>query len=339
MSFAYWKKCDFQLHTPRDPNWNGPRPIGIDEIIEETGEKATEEDVDIARIQWANGFIDQCNTRNLEAIALTDHHEMVMVPYVQRVINERKTNDPNWDLWLFPGMELTAHGGVQCLILFDLDLSEEWRRQAQGKLGIVYASLNEKSAKSPAVNQLTCNYAEIGEVLDELEDLRGRYIVLPNVSQGNNHTVLKDGAHADFLRMLYVGGYLDQGQTINSLSPKNKCRISGDDNKWSVREIYPLPTSDSRTADYSKLGTNNTWIKLAVPTAEAIRQAFLGHQSRIAILKPEIPSLTVSSVEISGITILEPATLAVSPEFNSIIGGRGSGKKFFSRISFIWPWA
>ena len=26
MSFALWMKCNFQLHTPRDPDWTGLRP-------------------------------------------------------------------------------------------------------------------------------------------------------------------------------------------------------------------------------------------------------------------------------------------------------------------------
>ena len=43
MSYAYWRKCDFQVHTPRDPNWEGPRPAGID--------TAPVEDVDAARMQ------------------------------------------------------------------------------------------------------------------------------------------------------------------------------------------------------------------------------------------------------------------------------------------------
>jgi chromosome segregation protein len=335
VSFAYWRKCDFQVHTPRDPNWGGTRPIGQGEVIKETDAKATPQDVDAAREKWSSEFVNQCVAKGLEAIALTDHHEMIMVPYVQQSIAERKKADAMFDLWLFPGMELTASGGVQCLIIFDRDLSEEWRKQAQGKLGIVYADLDEKSAKGPKVTQLTCNYADIGSLLDQLEGLRGRYIVLPNVSQGGNHTVLTDGAHADFRRMPYVGGYLDQGQTINTLGAKNRRRLSGEDKTWSSREIYPLPTSDSRSSDYASLGQNNTWIKLAAPSAEAIRQAFLGHRSRIRIETPQIPSLAIATVDIEGSTILQQTNLPISPEFNSVIGGRGSGKSsFLEYVSF-----
>nr|WP_198360962.1 PHP domain-containing protein [Sphingomonas sp. KC8] len=146
MSYAYWRKCDFQVHTPRDPNWQGVRPIGIGD--DKDGVPATVVDVDTARQQWAEDFVEQCVRRGLEAIAITDHHEMVMVPYVQAAIAARRDLEPDFDLLLFPGMELTCRHGYQCLILFDADLLEEWRREAQGRLGIVVASLNDKARQA-----------------------------------------------------------------------------------------------------------------------------------------------------------------------------------------------
>ena len=326
MSFACWRKCDFQVHTPRDPNWEGARPIGTDEIDPATGNPADQATVDQARTAWAAAFIEQCEANDLAAIALTDHHEMIMVPYVQRAIEAKRKTDKGFDLWLFPGMELSCHGGVQCLILFDADLPAEWWQQAQGKLGIAYAAVDPWASKGQKVAQLTTNYAEIAGLLDELDDLKGRYIVLPNVSQGGQHTVLTDKNHTDFLRMPYVGGYLDRGQTLDTLGTKNRHRLSGDCKEWSKRYIYPLPTSDSRSADFSFLGSNNTWVKLAAPTAEAIRQAFLGHKSRISIVPPAVASLHVAAIEVGGSGILADTDLALSPELNSIIGGRGSGK-------------
>ena len=282
-----------------------------------------------ARAQWAEEFVDQCVAKGLQAVALTDHHEMIMVPYVQTAILERKSADPDFDLWLFPGMELTARGGKQCLILFDADLSEEWREQAQGKLGIEYAGLEKLASVAPPVTQLTSTYPDIARLLDELEGLRGRYIVLPNLSQGNNHTVLTDGGHGDFRRMTYIGGYLDQDQTINTLSTRNRTRLSGTDRAWSRREVYPLPTSDSREATFGALGENSTWIKLSEPTAESIRQAFLGHRSRIRITPPRTPSLFIANAEVERSTILGPTATSLSPEFNAVIGGRGTGKSSF----------
>lgn len=327
MAFARWRKCDFQVHTPRDPNWIGPRPIGIGQDL--AGTPATGTDVDQQREDWADQFVDACAQRGLGAVAITDHHEMIMVPYIQRAVERRRFADNDFDLWIFPGMELTARHGVQCLIIFDASLSEDWRKEAQSRLGIVTADLDEKAQQAPKVTQLADAYPDIAETLDHIEQLRGRYIVLPNVSQGGQHTVLTNGAHADFKRMSYVGGYLDRGFNIDNIGPTNKRRLSGKDAAWGDRFIYPIPTSDSRSADFAPLGTNDCWIKLAEPTAEAIRQAFLGYPSRISITRPVVANLSIKSVRIAGSTILQDETLQLSPELNSFIGGRGSGKSTY----------
>lgn len=324
MQFASWRKCDFQLHTPRDPNWQGKRPVGIGDKTD--AKVASQAEVDDQRKSWAKDFVDICVKRELRAIAITDHHEMVMIPYVQAEISERLSKDIDFDLWLFPGMELTCRNGVQCLIIFDADLSEEWRRDAQSKLGITVASLNEAARQGPKVTQLGFPYPDIATRLDVEPKLRSRYIVLPNVSEGGQHTVVTAAAHADFKSMPYVGGYLDAGRNIETLGGKHKKRLSGEKEIWGDRYIYPLPTSDGRSADFSKVGTNNCWIKLAEPTAEAIRQAFLGHRSRIAVEPPKTSMLSVNSITINGSAILADSEIAISPELNSLIGGRGSGK-------------
>jgi len=84
-------------------------------------------------------------------------------------------------------MELTARHSVQCLILFDADLSEDWRREALGKLGIVIADLDDKSIKAKRVTQLIYSYPDIASELDTVTGLVGRYIVLPNVSRGDDN--------------------------------------------------------------------------------------------------------------------------------------------------------
>lgn len=326
MTIAHWRKCDFQLHSPRDPNWNGPRPIGLGQTKIGDSSPATAEDVEKERNDWARRFVDQCINRGLGAVAITDHHEMILLPYVQRDVARRQETEEAVDLWVFPGMELTALGGKQCLILFDADLGDDWWRQAQGILGIRHAAQNTSAAQGPPVTQLNCAYPDIGPNLDAVQELKGRYIVLPNVSEGGRHTVLVDAQHADFKRMPYVGGYVDSGQNINSYGRRNAARTSGTVDQWSSRFIYPLPTSDSRTNDFSAMGTNDTWIKLAEPTTEAIRQAFLSHKSRISIAKPRLPALFVANLKVNKSSILTAVDQRLSPELNSIIGGRGSGK-------------
>jgi chromosome segregation protein len=325
-SGATFRKCDFQIHTPRDPNWSGTRPGGLGDLLP-SSQQASKNDIYLARREWARKFVDTCLDRGLRAIAITDHHEMIMIPYVLTEISDRRQEDQSIDLWLFPGMELTLAEGAQCLILFDSDLPMEWWLNIQGALGIPHAAQQPLNSCAPAaVAQLAFGYEEIPEKLEAITEIQGRYIVLPNMSQGGQHTVLRDAWHPRFKRMPYVGGYLDAGQTIASLGAKNRRRISGRDKNWGDRSIYPLPTSDSREDKFAALGSNHTWIKLAEPTAEAIRQAFLAHESRIRLAPPTYASARITKFSLRGAYPMADMDLGLNPELNSVIGGRGSGK-------------
>ena len=56
---AHFHKCDFQVHTPRDLNWQGAGA-------------ATEEE----RRQYALEFTAACRAKGIDAVAITDHHDL-----------------------------------------------------------------------------------------------------------------------------------------------------------------------------------------------------------------------------------------------------------------------
>ena len=62
---AHFHRCDFQVHTPRDINWQGFRPASDEE-----------------RKEYAKGFIAACRAKGLDAVAITDHHDMGFFPYI-----------------------------------------------------------------------------------------------------------------------------------------------------------------------------------------------------------------------------------------------------------------
>jgi chromosome segregation protein len=63
-----------------------------------------------------------------------------------------------------------------------------------------------------------------------------------------------------------------------------------------------------------------------VPTAEALRQACLAQESRISQVQPELTTIWVSRLSVDNSMFLGPVDLELNHEFNSIIGGRGTGK-------------
>lgn len=107
---ARFYRCDLQVHSPRDCNWNGARP-------------ETEE----ARKVFARDFIAACRRKNLDAVAITDHHDICFFSYIKAAA-EAETDDSGAPvperrrIVVFPGMELTLAVPCQAIIIFDADI-------------------------------------------------------------------------------------------------------------------------------------------------------------------------------------------------------------------------
>src|SRR5271156_2665051 len=95
---AVWRKSDLQCHSPRDRQWQG--------ALELPGGTSEAEQ---ARSDWAKSFIDECRSRNLRVVSITDHHDMTFVSYVAEAARQE-----NFTL-VFPGVEITCSDNVQCL--------------------------------------------------------------------------------------------------------------------------------------------------------------------------------------------------------------------------------
>src|SRR5213592_1979834 len=92
---AHFYKCDFQVHTPRDPNWTGHQAVTAEE-----------------RKLYAEELIQARRSKGLGAIAITDHHDLAFFPYVkaaakQELDNAGKPVRTDKRIIVFPGIELT----------------------------------------------------------------------------------------------------------------------------------------------------------------------------------------------------------------------------------------
>jgi histidinol phosphatase-like PHP family hydrolase len=110
---AYFFRCDLQVHTPRDLDWNGAK-------------RTTPED----RQTYADQLVQACREQGIQGIAITDHHDMAFVPYVRRAAAEETDKDGkalprDQRLVVFPGMELTLGVPCQALLVFDADFPDD----------------------------------------------------------------------------------------------------------------------------------------------------------------------------------------------------------------------
>ncbi|MBD2767410.1 AAA family ATPase [Hymenobacter sp. BT664] len=312
---ATYRKTDLQIHSPRDANWVGGRP-------DDSRAELTEHEIITKRIKWAAEFVDACVAKGIQVAALTDHHEGVYCWYVWNEVERRKNQGV--DLWFMPGMELTCRDSVQALILFDHDIPRALFDKARNALGLK-ADVEENKRVGIEVKVMNHDLEKLQIILDADPELVGRFIIMPNVTADGYKHIVRDGFHKRFAEMPYVGLYLDKKYPTD-LRTKAYHRVTGQTVDWGgARGI--ISTSDSRIADFSDLGAFPTWLKLAAPTAESLRQAMLAADSRISYTATKPPTLYIESVSVKNAAYLHlDEALHFSPQFSSVIGGRGSGK-------------
>lgn len=309
---AHFHRCDFQVHTPRDLRWDGARAVTPEE-----------------RKLCSEEFIQACRLKGLDAIAITDHHDMAFFPYIKEAANNELDDDgepvpDDKKIVVFPGMELTLAIPCQAILILDADFPENLLATIYPVLGLSPPAPpeNEKHAQIQAI--AVNNFEELYDKLNSVRELRGRFIVLPNVSEGGNHTLLRSGFHQKYKSMPCVGGYLDGA--VSQHGTGNQSITNGKNREYGFKAIGLFQTSDNRTRTFSELGKYSTWVKWARPTAEALRQACLARESRLSQEDPQTPGIWITGIDVSNSKFLGPTELEFNQQYNSIIGGRGTGK-------------
>jgi chromosome segregation protein len=305
--------CDFQVHTPRDKSWSGPKPV-----------------TDAERNVYAERFVLACRQKGLNAVAITDHHDLAFFPYIKAAANNEVDDQGNpindsQKLVVFPGVELTlSNPPCQALLILDSNFPEDQLLRVLHKLSIEPSPLTEPSTiqtvpiPSDVVNGLRDLYAK----LDSIDILKGKYIVLPHTGRGHKGILRRD-FYEHYVKMPCVSGYID-GEIPDDQGLKNI--ISGKDRNYGFRSIAVFQTSDNRKDTFEDLGTASTWVKWATPTAEALRQASLAKESRISLIEPSLPQVFICKLSVTNSKFLGRIELELNQQYNAFIGGRGTGK-------------
>ena len=312
---GHFYRADFQVHTPRDTQWDGARPPLA------------------GREQWAAVFVAAARERGLDAVAISDHHDFTYFPYIRKAaaVEVREDGTPVADaerLVVFPALELTLSVPCQAIMILDADFPE-------GRLNDVLKALHFDPV-DPSLDALpqTTVLQDSGDIndlhakLDKHDWLCGRYILLPNVTPSGHKTLLRTSFQAKYRDMTPTGGYLD-GSITELDKQKNageKRILEGGDAHWGSKRLALFQTSDARKADFSTLGKHSTWVKWSSPTAEALRQACLAQESRLCQVEPALPNVWISRVIVSQSKFLGRVDVALNPQYTALIGGRGTGK-------------
>lgn len=316
---AHFYKCDFQVHSPRDINWTGERfGVNADQVSSLTDEEKIT--ITNERRQFAREYLEKARQAGLQAIAITDHHDVVFAKIIRSVAQEE------FGIIVFPGIELTLDTpSCQCIIIFDANFPDSDLNTVLNVFGIVPSNEFEKqTAQTVRISSSHVNdLVHLQKKLEDIPTCAGRYIILPNVSRGGTSTLLRDGAQSHYRKMPCVGGYVDKALSSET-GWLNK--LNGGDINYGNKAIGVLSTSDNRFEDGREFGKFHTWIKWSEPSAEALRQACLARQSRLSQHSPELPQIFITKLDVTNSKFLGSFSIEFNQQYNSLIGGRGTGK-------------
>ena len=298
-----WWKFDFHTHTPASHDYG--KASDQANLKEHTPR------------EWLLDYM----LAGIDCVAITDHNSGEWIDRVKDELDKMKHEQPAGfrDLYVFPGVEISVHGGVHLLAIFGCD---KITADIDSLLGKVH--YNGDKGSSNSVTRLS-----LPEVIDEINSVGA--IAIP--------------AHVDKEKGLFKAL---QGTTLEqALDNQNVFAIELNDLDYKKPEIYTnkkldwteVLGSDSHhppdTQQQKYPGSHFTWVKMGIPCIEGLRLALLdGPLSVIRSDKAkgnpnEHAKMVLESMEISDARYFgraNPFKIKLNPWLNSLIGGRGTGK-------------
>lgn len=305
---ATWLRIDFHLHTKADKEF-------IYNDIED---------------DYIKQYVEQLNNQQVKIGVITNHNKFNEVEY-----NSLRKRAQKESCWLLPGVELSVNdgaNGIHCLIVFD---KSAWLQNGEDYINQFLTSAFEGIANRENENT-RCHY-DLNGVLKKLSEhqIAGRdsFIILAHVEANSGFLHELNGGRIaqisrDELFRNFVLGF--QKVRTNDLVANYR--------KWSNGNV-PAFVEGSDCKDIEEIGRahkqngveQKTFIKIGDFNFEALKYALLDAENRIRTEVPPIENSYIESIHFDG-GKFDGQTIDFSPDLNSLIGIRGSGKSSILEI-------
>ena len=286
---ARWWKFDFHTHTPASIDFSNRDGV--------------------THKSWLKAFMEE----GIDCVAITDHNSGGWINDLKLTLAELEKNKPDWyqPLYLFPGVEISANGGVHILAIFGSDKDESYIDQLLNAVG--YSGTKGGSD--------TVTSKSITDVVDAITEQGG--IPIP--------------AHVDKAKGLFQL----QGPTRDQvLENTNIYAMELHDSNYQKPQWYEdkkvgwteVTGSDTHSFSDSTFGTF-TWIKMEEPSIDGLKLALIDGVASVNRDMQDTPNQPpeyfIEALEICEAKYIgrsKPLKCQFNPSLNVIIGGRGSGK-------------
>ncbi len=305
-----WWKFDFHTHTPA----SGDTPWA-------------KKDLSLTHDQWLLKFMDA----NIDCVAVTDHNSGDWIDELKTAYanmkNQAEGSPVNGfrELVIFPGVEISVNGGFHLLAIFD---PKTTTRTIENLLAAVrYKGTNGESDGVTEASPI--------DVVQAVLDADGIPIPahadsdkgLLQVYQGTRECSLDANTVRQVMDVegLLAVEWLDKAIEAPECVKKQAARLAqvlGSDCHSFQGDATP--------------GSRYSWIKMARPTLEGLRLALLDGNGISVRCSDEgdfepfgTPAHFITSIEVKNARLMGrdgSEELALTPYYNALIGGRGTGK-------------
>ena len=338
-----WFKCDLQVQTPEDSrHWHDEATKLREPRRPMVNGRTDESDIQ----EKVRQFLRRCHELELEVIGVTDHNFSSKIEprdwFLTHLVEQNRSvarDLGKLPLVILPGFEVDI--GYHVLCLFEPATKQLHLRRVSMILSKLGLPENERF-RNGLPQPLRRNGRDVclKELLEIVQDEHRGIVIAAHADQ-------RDGIleNARFVNDYGLPSLLCVELTQNPPAARHANILAGRDPAWSRKDRHPawvmssdaksLAVGDGGLPAPNAIGYRYSWIKISKPSVEALRQAFLDHESRlrrpleIATDKnpgelerqPRIVALRIGHAEFA-----DDQAIAFSQNLNCVIGGRGSGK-------------
>lgn len=286
-----WIRADFHLHTRADKEFSY------------TGEED----------RFISDYVEKLKKENIKLGVITNHNKFDLGEYRGLRRKAKKEN-----ITLLPGVELSVKegaNGIHCLIVFK---EEDW---IKGKSETINQFLDEvfKGIDNKEHENTRCN-KDLAGTIECLDSYHKEYFILmAHIEQKSGFLEECDGglikslSKNNWFKKSILG--FQKGRTRDKMSQLEK---------WMGYKLPYVEGSDCKSIEGIGKG-KNSFVKIGDGNFDSLLLAFKDYQNRISLFDKDYNHGYIKSIEFIGGKMKEQK-INFSPELNSLIGIRGSGK-------------
>jgi energy-coupling factor transporter ATP-binding protein EcfA2 len=309
---ARWWRFDFHTHTPASsdtPAWQAA--IATQDAV--TPQK------------WLLKFM----AAGIDGVVVTDHNSGAWIDKLKEAYRglkaeaDREESPPGFrELTLFPGVEISVQGGVQILAVLDPSATTSDVDTLLGRVGYRGTKGHSDGVTDDGLDQVIRKILAAGAIpIPAHADLpKGLLECSAGAQSKVDPTTLRQAVEVEGLLAVEWCNPASHPPQCVTAQAERLARVLGSD----CHSFQGTP------------GTRYTWAKMAAPTLEGLRLALLDgngvsvRRSDEGAFDPNrVPAHALAAIEIANSRYMgngKPARIALSPFFNAVVGGRGTGK-------------